>query len=81
MSSERPHRPRVCYRTGSPPRSRAQRPGGTIIQPADYTVSIDLPEHVPLTELELRSVEILLGSSLQDLLASIPPKSLKYRSK
>jgi len=81
MSSERPQRPRLRYRTGSPPRSRVQRTGGTIIQPADYAVSIDLPEHVPVTELELRTVEILLGSSLQDLLRSMPPKALKYRSK
>jgi hypothetical protein len=40
----------------------------------------DLPEAVPITEGELRAVEIMLGDSLKDLLADTSKRSLKRRS-
>ena len=41
---------------------------------------LDLPEAIPITEGELRAIEILLGNSLNDLLASTSKASLKRRS-
>jgi hypothetical protein len=41
---------------------------------------LDLPEPIPVTEGELRAIEILLGNSLNDLLASSSKTSLKRRS-
>lgn len=49
-------------------------------QPAKYSVAIDLPETLPITEIELRALEILLGTDLKELLAETPRKPLKYRS-
>jgi hypothetical protein len=41
---------------------------------------VDLPDTIPVTEGELRAIEILLGNSLNDLLASTSKTSLKRRS-
>jgi hypothetical protein len=84
MSSEpKLGRPRLRYRAGfAPARRRVQRTAGsTASLLSDYSVATDLPESVPITELELRAVEILLGSDLKELLAGMPTKSLKYRAK
>jgi hypothetical protein len=41
---------------------------------------LDLPEPVPITEGELRAVEIMLGGSLKDLLANTSKRPQKRRS-
>lgn len=76
-------RPRLRYRFGiEPPRRRVHRTaGGTTLHPSDYSVAIDIPLSIPITELELRAVEILLGNDIKELLAMPPDKSLKYRRK
>jgi hypothetical protein len=43
-------------------------------------VVLDLPESIPITEGELRALEILLGNSLKDLLADTSKRPLKHRS-
>ena len=43
-------------------------------------VVLDLPAPIPITEGELRALEILLGNSLKALLASSSKTSLKRRS-
>ena len=43
-------------------------------------VVLYLPDPIQVTEGELRAVEILLGNSLNDLLASTSKASLKHRS-
>jgi hypothetical protein len=45
-------------------RKRARIP-----QTTDYSVSIAIPEGLPITETELRALEILLGTDLKELLA------------
>jgi hypothetical protein len=47
---------------------------------AEYSIAIDLPETLPITEVEIRALEILLGPDLKELLAETPGKPLKYRS-
>ena len=59
--------------------------GRSIIEPTEPIGSVrrfvfDLPDPVPVTEGELRAIEILLGNSLNDLLASTAKASLKRRS-
>jgi hypothetical protein len=59
--------------------------GQSIIEPTEPIGSVrrlvlDLPDPVPVTEGELRAIEILLGNSLKDLLASTSKASLKHRS-
>ena len=49
-------------------------------QATDYSVAIDLSETLPITEIELRALEILLGTDLKELLAETPRKPAKYRS-
>lgn len=41
----------------------------------------ELPEPIPITEGELRAVEILLGASLRETLAIASEKPLKHRSR
>jgi hypothetical protein len=48
-------------------------------QATEYSIAIDLPETLPITEIELRALEILLGTDLKELLAETPRKPLKYR--
>ena len=43
-------------------------------------VVLDLPESIPITEGELRAVEIMLGNSLKDLLADTSKRPQKRRS-
>jgi hypothetical protein len=82
-SNAKPGRPRLRHRAGfATVRRRVQRPaGGTASQLSDYSVATDLPESLPITEIELRAVEILLGSDLKELLAGMSTKSLKYKAK
>lgn len=59
--------------------------GRSIIEPTEPIGSVrrlvlDFPEPIPVTEGELRAIEILLGNSLNDLLASTSKASLKHRS-
>ena len=63
--SSKPNVPR------SRPRPEAHSP--------DYSVSIDLPENLPISEAELRALEILLGNDLKLLLEG-SANSLKYDS-
>ncbi len=76
-------RPRLRYRAGfaAAPRPVQRAAGGSAAKLSDYSVAADLPEIVPITELELRAIEILLGSDLNELLAETPEKPLKYRAK
>jgi hypothetical protein len=76
-------RPRLRYRAGfaAAPRCAKRAVGGTALSPSDYSVSSDLPESIPVTEHELRAVEMLLGRDLKELLVAAPAKSLKYREK
>jgi hypothetical protein len=46
-------------------------------QASDYSVSSELPENVPISENELRALEILLGPELKELLAKSDGKPLK----
>ena len=48
---------------------------------SNYSVAADLPEIVPITELEPRALEVLLGGDLKKLLAETPEKALKSRTK
>ena len=59
--------------------------GRSIIEPTEPIGSVrrlvlDLPDPVPVTEGELRAIEILLGNSLKELLAdtskSVPETSI-----
>jgi hypothetical protein len=44
-------------------------------------VVLDLPESIPITEGELRAIEIMLGNSLKELLADTGSKRpLKHQS-
>ncbi len=54
-------------------RKRARIPPQT----TDYSVSITIPEGLPITETELRALEILLGTDLKELLAGTAFESLK----
>ena len=63
----------------------ATRMGRSIIERTEPIGSVrrlvlDLPDPIPVTEGELRAIEILLGNSLKDLLASTSKASLKHRS-
>jgi hypothetical protein len=62
----------------SEPKAQRARPHSATDRP-DYSVSIDLPENLPITEIELRALEILLGDDLKRLLEG-SANSLKYRS-
>lgn len=70
MSSEpKRHRRRVRYRPGYTRAKRGPRvAGGTPTDAADYDLEIQIPENPPVTEIEARAVELLLGSALRDLL-------------
>jgi hypothetical protein len=46
-------------------------------QVSDYSVSAELPENIPISENELRALEILLGIELKELLAKSAGKPLK----
>jgi hypothetical protein len=46
-------------------------------QASDYSVSSELPENIPISENELRALEILLGPELKELLTKHTPKPLK----
>jgi hypothetical protein len=59
--------------------------GRSIIELAEPIGSVrrlvlDLPEAIPIIEGELRAVEIMLGNSLNELLADTPKRPLKRRS-
>ena len=59
--------------------------GRSIIEPTEPIGSVrrlvlDLPDPIPVTEGELRAIEILLGNSLKDLLADSAKRPLKHRS-
>jgi hypothetical protein len=41
-------------------------------QATEYSIAIDLPETLPITEVEIRALEILLGPDLKELLAETP---------
>jgi hypothetical protein len=43
-------------------------------------VVFDLPAPLPITESELRAVEIMLGNSLKELLADTSKRPLRQRS-
>jgi len=45
-------------------------------QASDYSVSTDISENFPVTEVELRALEILLGGDLKKLLANTTSESL-----
>jgi hypothetical protein len=46
-------------------------------QTTDYSISMTIPEGLPITETELRALEILLGTDLKELLAGTTFESLK----
>ena len=46
-------------------------------QASDYSVSAELPENIPISENELRALEILLGVELKELLTKTACKPLK----
>src|ERR1017187_5052516 len=48
-------------------------------QVTEYSIAIDLPETLPITEIELRALEILLGTDLKELFAETSRKPLKHR--
>ena len=52
----------------SAPRKRGPRQP----QPADFQVTIEIPQSVPILERELRAIEILLGAELQELPGNTP---------
>ena len=61
-------RRRVRYRPGyARPERRPRIAGSTATDAVDYDVVIQLPENPPVTEIEARAVELLLGSALRDL--------------
>jgi hypothetical protein len=71
MSSEsKARRRRIRYRPGYARPERGPRvAGGTATDVIDYDVIIQIPENPPVTEIEARAVELLLGSdALRDLL-------------
>lgn len=51
-------------------RDASQAPG--------YSVSTDIAENLPITEAELRALEILLGGDLKKLFADTASESLKF---
>jgi hypothetical protein len=55
--------------------SKPTEPNGS-----ERSLVLDLPDPLPITEVELRALEILLGASLKDLLAKMPDKPLKSRA-
>lgn len=69
MSSEpKRRRRRVRYRPGYARPNRGLRLiGGSQTGAADYDLEIQIPENPPITEIEARAVELLLGSALRDL--------------
>ncbi len=74
MSSRRPSlRKRTVPASGevapgkfSAPRRRGPRRP----EAADFEVTLEMPQSVPILERELRAIEILLGAELQDLLGN-----------
>jgi hypothetical protein len=59
--------------------------GQSIIKPKEPIGSVrrlvlDLPDPIPVTEGELRAIEILLGNSLKEFLADTSKRPLKRRS-
>lgn len=69
MGSESKARRRVRCRPGyTRPECRPRAAGGTATDAADYDLKIQIPENPPVTEIEARAVELLLGSALRDLL-------------
>jgi hypothetical protein len=70
MSSELKARRRGArYRPGYTRPARPPRvASGTAMGPAEFEVLIEIPQNPPVTEIEARAVELLLGSALRDLL-------------
>jgi len=70
MSSKSKARRRgIRYRLGCTVPDRGPRvAGGTATDVVDYELEIQIPENTPITEIETRAVELLLGSTLRDLL-------------
>ncbi len=71
MGSESPpSRTRLRYRPGfAPARGSNRVPGGAAMKPSDYATLFELPDSVPITEIELRAIEVLLGSALREICA------------
>ena len=61
-------RPRIRYRPGSPRPITPPRISGATTDPRAFDVTVELLEHRPITEAEVRAVELLLGSTLRELL-------------
>jgi hypothetical protein len=60
--------------------------GQAIVEPAEpigsaRLVVFDLPQPIPITEGELRAVEILLGGSLKELLVATSTRPRKRQSR
>ena len=70
MSSEsKARRRRIRYRPGyDRPERGPCAAGGTATDAVDYDLEIRIPKSPPVTEIEARAVELLLGSALRDLL-------------
>jgi hypothetical protein len=60
-----------------PAPGRVRKRGRAAPQVCDYSVSSELPENMPISENELRALEILLGPELKELLANPAGKPLK----
>jgi hypothetical protein len=56
---------------------QVRKRGRAAPQVSDYSVSAELPENIPISENELRALEILLGIELKELLAKSAGKPLK----
>jgi hypothetical protein len=56
---------------------QVRKRGRAAPQVSDYSVSAQLPENIPISENELRALEILLGPELKELLAKSAGKPLK----
>ena len=56
---------------------QVRKRGRAAPQVSDYSVSSELPENIPISENELRALEILLGPELKELRAVSAGKLLK----
>lgn len=64
--------------SGTRPIPGIRRKGRDTPQATDFSVSSTLPENVPITEVELRALEVLLGTDLKELLAETVFESLRF---
>jgi len=56
---------------------QVRKRGRAAPQVSDYSVSAELPENIPISEDELRALEILLGIELKEMLAKSAGTPLK----